>query len=108
MSEHPRQVLILFAHPALQKSRVNRRLRQEVMDLPGVTFHDLYEAYPQLDVDAAREQALLEAHDASCSTPSSGTAPRRSSRSGRTWSSNTAGPTAARGPGSTASGSSTR
>ncbi len=63
MSEHPRQVLILFAHPALQKSRVNRRLRQEVMDLPGVTFHDLYEAYPQLDVDAAREQALLEAHD---------------------------------------------
>jgi glutathione-regulated potassium-efflux system ancillary protein KefG len=33
-------------------------------DLPGVTVHDLYEAYPDLDIDAAHEQALLAAHDA--------------------------------------------
>lgn len=32
-------------------------------DLPGVTFHDLYEAYPEFDVDVQREQALLEGHD---------------------------------------------
>jgi len=58
-----KQVLILFAHPALQKSRVNRVLIQGVRDLPGVTFHDLYEAYPDFDIDVRREQQLLLDHD---------------------------------------------
>ena len=58
-----RRVLILFAHPALQKSRVQRRLAEAVRDLPGVTFHDLYEAYPEFDVDVKREQGLLLDHD---------------------------------------------
>ena len=56
-------VLILFAHPALEKSRVNRELIRSVRDLEGVTFHDLYEAYPDLDIDVAREKKLLLAHD---------------------------------------------
>ncbi|MGW8266063.1 MAG: glutathione-regulated potassium-efflux system oxidoreductase KefF [Longimicrobiales bacterium] len=59
----PSPILILFAHPAFQKSRVNRVLVDEVMDLPGVTFHDLYEAYPVFDIDVAREQELLLAHE---------------------------------------------
>ena len=29
----------------------------------GVTIHDLYEAYPDFEVDVAREQELLVAHD---------------------------------------------
>jgi glutathione-regulated potassium-efflux system ancillary protein KefG len=57
------QVLILFAHPALEKSRVNRRLADAVRDLEGVTFNDLYECYPEFDVDVGREQELLLAHD---------------------------------------------
>lgn len=57
------RVLILFAHPALEKSRVHRRLIRSVPDLPGITFHDLYEAYPDFDVDVPREQELLLAHD---------------------------------------------
>lgn len=57
------RVLILFAHPALEKSRVHRRLIREAAAVPGITFHDLYEAYPDFDVDAAHEQALLSAHD---------------------------------------------
>jgi glutathione-regulated potassium-efflux system ancillary protein KefG len=57
------KMLILFAHPALEKSRVNRRLVRAVPQLPGITFHDLYEAYPDYDIDIAREQALLLAHD---------------------------------------------
>jgi glutathione-regulated potassium-efflux system ancillary protein KefG len=57
------RVLVLFAHPALEKSRVHRRLVAAVPDLPGLTFHDLYEAYPQFDIDVAREQALLLEHD---------------------------------------------
>ena len=56
-------VLILFAHPALEKSRVNRILVDRVQDLPGVTFHDLYQQYPDFDIDVAREQQLLTAHD---------------------------------------------
>jgi glutathione-regulated potassium-efflux system ancillary protein KefG len=57
------RILVLFAHPAFEKSRVNRHLVAAVRQLPGVTFHDLYEAYPDFDVDVPREQALLEAAD---------------------------------------------
>jgi len=60
-AKHP--VLILFAHPALEKSRVNRELVRAVTDLSGVTVHDLYEAYPEYDIDVPREQELLRAHD---------------------------------------------
>jgi glutathione-regulated potassium-efflux system ancillary protein KefG len=58
---HP--VLILFAHPALQKSRVNRALIEQVQSIPNVTFHDLYEAYPEFDIDVEHEQQLLLNHD---------------------------------------------
>jgi glutathione-regulated potassium-efflux system ancillary protein KefG len=56
------KILLLFAHPALEKSRVNRRLVQMVPPLPNLTFHDLYEAYPDYDIDIPREQELLLAH----------------------------------------------
>ena len=58
---HP--VLVLFAHPALEKSRVNRHLVRAIGDLTGVTVHDLYEAYPEHDIDVEREKELLLAHD---------------------------------------------
>jgi glutathione-regulated potassium-efflux system ancillary protein KefG len=58
-----RRVLILFAHPAVHRSRVNRRLIRAVQGLDGVTVNDLYEAYPEFDIDVAREQRLLEQHD---------------------------------------------
>ena len=57
------RTLILFAHPALEKSRVHRRLLRHVPDRPGLTLHDLYEAYPAFAVDVPREQALLAEHD---------------------------------------------
>jgi glutathione-regulated potassium-efflux system ancillary protein KefG len=56
-------ILVLFAHPAFERSRVHRRLVEAVAELPGVTFHDLYEAYPDFDIDVRREQGLLLAHD---------------------------------------------
>jgi glutathione-regulated potassium-efflux system ancillary protein KefG len=58
-----KRVLILFAHPALQKSRVNRRLIAAVQNLENVTINDLYEEYPDFSIDVKREQALLENHD---------------------------------------------
>ena len=54
----------MLAHPAYEKSRINRRLWAAVQDLAGVRFHDLYEAYPEFDIDISREQALLTAADA--------------------------------------------
>ncbi len=56
-------ILVLFAHPALERSRVNRRLADAIRDLPDITFHDLYEAYPDFDIDVPAEQAKLLAHD---------------------------------------------
>ena len=58
-----RRILILFAHPVLERSRVNRRLLAAVRDVSGVTVHDLYDAYPTLYIDAKREQRLLLDHD---------------------------------------------
>lgn len=58
-----KKILILFAHPALQKSRVNRVLIEGLDKLEGVTFHDLYQVYPEIDIDARFEQELLEQHD---------------------------------------------
>jgi len=57
------RILIIFAHPSLQKSRVNRRLIEYVRDMDGVTFHDLYEAYPDFHIQVAEEQKLLIQHD---------------------------------------------
>ena len=62
MSDADRAVLVLFAHPTLEKSRVNRHLVAAARETPGVTFHDLYECYPDFYIDVAREQALLAAH----------------------------------------------
>ncbi len=59
-----RRILVLFAHPALERSRVNVRLMEGVRDLEGVTIHDLYERYPTFAVDVRREKALLLEHDA--------------------------------------------
>jgi glutathione-regulated potassium-efflux system ancillary protein KefG len=59
----PRRILVLLAHPVLERSRVNRRLAKAIEGVPGVTLHDLYETYPTLDIDVRREQALLLEHD---------------------------------------------
>ncbi|HEY5938822.1 MAG TPA: NAD(P)H-dependent oxidoreductase [Kofleriaceae bacterium] len=58
-----RRVLVLFAHPVLERSRVNRGLLDSIRDVDGVSIHDLYEAYPTLAIDVEREQELLVEHD---------------------------------------------
>ena len=57
------RVLVLFAHPAYEKSRINRKLLEAIDDLEGVTIHDLYEAYPDFQIDVAAEQQRLVGHD---------------------------------------------
>lgn len=58
-----RRVLVLLAHPMLERSRVNRVLATTAEKVPGVFVHDLYEAYPSMDLDVKREQQLLTEHD---------------------------------------------
>ncbi|NOQ25874.1 MAG: hypothetical protein GQ564_10975 [Bacteroidales bacterium] len=57
------KILILFAHPAFHKSRVNKVLVDGLSDHKGVTFHDLYDHYPEFDIDVEHEQELLSQHD---------------------------------------------
>lgn len=59
------QVLVLLAHPDLRLSRVNRRLRQVVLDQPQatVTLRDLYALYPDHSIDVEAEQAAAQAAD---------------------------------------------
>ena len=58
-----KKILILFAHPALQKSRINRQLIEAIHLIEGITLHDLYQSYPEFDIDVNREKELLEEHD---------------------------------------------
>jgi glutathione-regulated potassium-efflux system ancillary protein KefG len=62
-SPNNKKILILFAHPAMEKSRVNLHLAEAVKDLEGVYFHDLYQEYPDFHFDIDREQELLLQHD---------------------------------------------
>lgn len=63
MSNVKNKILILFAHPALQRSRVNRKLIEGLDAIEGVTFHDLYELYPDMYIDVDTEQKLITNHD---------------------------------------------
>ena len=58
-----KKILILFAHPAFSRSKINAALRHAVERLEGVTFHDLYASYPDFLIDVSHEQQLCEAHD---------------------------------------------
>jgi glutathione-regulated potassium-efflux system ancillary protein KefG len=57
------RTLIVLAHPNLSGSRANAAMIEAVEDLDNVTVHDLYAAYPDFRIDAAREQQLIREHD---------------------------------------------
>lgn len=58
-----KKVLVLFAHPKYEQSRVNRVLIDYVRSLERVTVHDLYEEYPDFNIEVEREKKLLMEHD---------------------------------------------
>ncbi|WP_047245277.1 NAD(P)H-dependent oxidoreductase [Maribacter thermophilus] len=58
-----KKVLILFSHPTFEKSRANAILVEHVKNKEGVTFHDLYEEYPDFHIDVSFEKQLLMEHD---------------------------------------------
>ncbi len=57
------KILVLFAHPAIHKSIVNRRLIRIYREFKNIVFRDLYDIYPDFMIDVDAEQALLLEHD---------------------------------------------
>ncbi len=80
MTEHPeavaptpasvpflgRRILILFAHPSLDRSEANAPMAAAARRLDGITFVDLYAEYPGSEIDVDREQQRLLAHQVVC------------------------------------------
>ncbi len=58
-----KNILILFAHPAYHKSKINKKLIETVENMEGVTVNNLYNNYPDFFIDVKKEQKLLVEHD---------------------------------------------
>jgi len=56
-------ILILFAHPRFERSVNNQMLVKHIPRRPEITFHDLYEKYPDFNIDIEKEKQLLADHD---------------------------------------------
>lgn len=57
-----RKVLVLFAHPKFEHSKVNQALIQAISGLENIEIRDLYELYPDFNISIQAEQeALFEA-----------------------------------------------
>lgn len=61
MSIH--RVLILFAHPSLDRSEINISLAKSAQACDGIDLVDLYAEYPDFQIDIDREQQRLLDHD---------------------------------------------
>lgn len=54
--------LLVVAHPRLDRSVVNARLAKTAAGLPEIEIHDLYQVYPDYQIDVAAEQERLLRH----------------------------------------------
>jgi len=57
------KILILFAHPRFEKSKTNCALLKNIEQRQNVTLNDLYEQYPDFNIDVDREKELLLGHE---------------------------------------------
>ena|SRR5688572_23332668 len=57
------RILILFAHPLFEKSKIHQSLIKSIPNSDFITFHDLYEVYPEFNIRIKKEQELLVGHD---------------------------------------------
>lgn len=58
-----KSILVLFAHPRFEQSRANKFLVEAYKEFDQVTFRDLYELYPDFNIDISAEQALIASSD---------------------------------------------
>ncbi|MBP2100722.1 NAD(P)H-dependent oxidoreductase [Enterococcus rivorum] len=58
------KTLVIVAHPNMKESRINSRRVQELKKYSDqFTIHEIYEAYPDEEIDVKKEQQLIESHD---------------------------------------------
>lgn len=57
------RLLIYYAHPGQRFSHANAALAKVASNAEGITFVDLYRAYPRHNIDVDAEQARLLEHD---------------------------------------------
>ncbi|MCY4044557.1 MAG: NAD(P)H-dependent oxidoreductase [Cellvibrionales bacterium] len=58
-----KNVLLLFAHPAIEQSDANVELFNAAQSIDGIQCVDLYAEYPQHDIDVCIEQQRLRESD---------------------------------------------
>jgi glutathione-regulated potassium-efflux system ancillary protein KefG len=58
-----KKTLVLFAHPRFENSRIHQALLKKIKNLTGLRIHDLYEHYPEFNIDVEYEKNLLLEHD---------------------------------------------
>lgn len=56
-------VLLYYAHPGHQRSRVNQALIERAKTIDGINVHDLYALYPRFDINIDAEQERLRQND---------------------------------------------
>jgi glutathione-regulated potassium-efflux system ancillary protein KefG len=56
------KILILFAHPRFERSLNNSTLLNNIPKIPEITLHDLYEKYPDFNINIEYEKELLSEH----------------------------------------------
>jgi glutathione-regulated potassium-efflux system ancillary protein KefG len=57
------KILILFAHPRLERSQNNIELLNNIPKIPEITIHDLYEKYSDFNIDLKYEKEVLAGHN---------------------------------------------
>lgn len=57
------KTLLIFAHPAYERARLNPAMLDAAAALPDVAIRDLYELYPDFAIDVPEEQRMLVEHD---------------------------------------------
>ncbi|WP_373494519.1 NAD(P)H-dependent oxidoreductase [Aquiflexum sp.] len=54
-----KKVLVLLAHPKYEHSIINQNLIKSITGLENIQVHDLYEIYPDFNINVQSEQELL-------------------------------------------------
>jgi len=57
------KTLVIVTHPSIETSVINKRWVEELQKYPEkYTVHELYKVYPDGNIDAEKEQQLIESH----------------------------------------------
>ncbi len=59
----PYRILLLFAHPRFEDSRTHQALVNAAKEIPDIRIRDLYELYPDFNIDVSVEKDQLLQHD---------------------------------------------